>query len=242
MYLRGEQHISAAVLDRDFIARKAEDGGVGFQLREKAHMFSRRAAIVSKRKRYCHAGGVGGYVRGIAKGLHIRDSYPRPLFLMHILDTCIQRCLALPFTRLDATLSHLLRHVHGAGHPIDVSDGLPCLVRSGGPTPPHLVELPLHSIQLGAINSGLPYSYPNRAESRDHQGTRKPRKLLVRSHLRPGKFMLLILASLAGCLLLFHRPIKNNSIPFLVVGGCYVILPLIGQFCVYLLFKRTCRL
>jgi len=50
--------------------------------------------------------------------------------------------------------------------------------------------------------------------------------------------MLLILTSLAGCHFLFLWSIKNDSIPFLVVGVGYVILFLIGQVAIYLLCKR----
>jgi hypothetical protein len=115
-----------------------------------------------------------------------------------------------------------------------------------------LSETPLGDIRgtfrsIGGVSGGvgcllgddsLPYSNSYCAEGRNHQGSREPSQSIVGFDLRTCELVLLVLASLAGCLFLFHRSIKNDSIPFSVVRGVYVILFLIGQFAVYLIFKR----
>lgn len=102
----------------------------------------------------------------------------------------------------------------------------------------HLVKLPLHYTQLASINASLPNAHPDCAESGDHQCPSKPSQPCVRFDLRTCELVLLILASLTGCFSLFCWSIKNDSIPFSVVGGGYVILFLIGQLAVYLPCRR----
>ena len=52
--------------------------------------------------------------------------------------------------------------------------------------------------------------------------------------------MLLIFAPLTGCLLLARWAIKNDNVPFNMVGRGYVILLVTGQLAVYLLCKGIC--
>jgi hypothetical protein len=86
--------------------------------------------------------------------------------------------------------------------------------------------------------SSLPYAYADSAKGSDHQGSRKPRQPLIGLDLRSCELMLLILASLSGCLYWVWRCIKNERIPLTMEWLVYAILFLIGQGGVYLLCMR----
>ena len=84
----------------------------------------------------------------------------------------------------------------------------------------------------------LPYSNTDSAERSDNQQPRKPDQSPISCDLRSCELVLLILASLAGCLLCVRRCVKNERIPFAAEWFTYIIVFLIGQGAVYLLCKR----
>lgn len=154
------------------------------------------------------------------------QSDPRALIQLVLLNRGSERFFGL-----------LLRQVHRARFPIDVSDCTPHLLRGLLAAPSHFIELSLHCGQLGMIDGSLPYSNADSAESGKNQCAREQSKLRIGFDLRSCELMLLILAPAAGCLFFVFRGIKNDSPSLTMVLG-YVSLFFIGQLAVYLLCRR----
>jgi hypothetical protein len=168
----------------------------------------------------------------------ILRSKPSSLFLAEVGNRGIQLRLALSLARFDSQFGFLLRPIRRAGHPVDIPNGAPrlfCRLLSG---PLHLVELSLHGRQLGMVDGSLPYSNCDSTKSGENQCARKSSKPPIRFDLLSREFMLLILASLAGCLFFIRGKVKNDSIPFGVMRWGYVMLFVIGQLAVHLLSRR----
>ena len=101
---------------------------------------------------------------------------------------------------------------------------------------------------IGSVFSGiggflrdrrLPYSDDDSEEGGDNQKTIEPRYSSIRFDLRSSELVLLIFASLAGCIFCTCRFIKNDGISFAVEGSWFIVLFTIGQGTAYLL---CCRL
>lgn len=93
---------------------------------------------------------------------------PRSLLQARVGNTCVQRRSAFLLAQFDAALSFFLGPVHGAGHPVNVTDSLPYLIRRVRAALPHLPELAAHHLQLATINAGLGSTYPSYYQSDKH--------------------------------------------------------------------------